>query len=438
MCYVWEGQIERCEQCSETDFQTLLRVVWNIGPATETHQMVARTNPHPFNPNPPSSSRQGAHVDLQKDVAAENLHEHIPTWSHQVGPSSSRQNFQVDVPGKHKRQKMNEDQTCFSTHDTRINGTGQHGRQDSNPGQYSSSIHNARVDRAAQREKQGKNAVQVCSSRHYPRTAGTSQSGQQNSSQTPTTSSRQDARADGATPSGPQAKDHDPSSSSRNDAITDLTGDEEHQRTTQFSSQNHPRIEDMEVLTAGMNKLPPPCWGDERVFCPLAQQQLSHDEYFEHQKQELDEIWAMYGKERKALAASQTPEPEDHWTPVFQEEEILERKIPLEEEIWAISMLEGEAWMRNILDEDETWPQESPEEADIWTRDDGGMLSAAVWRRLLRVFTLQASLEEGRVERSDEMKITPWRMKEGDEVAQEFSEAFTSAAYPPLASQAQD
>lgn len=160
----------------------------------------------------------------------------------------------------------------------------------------------------------------------------------------------------------------------------------------------------MEVLTPGMNKLPHPSWEDEQVILPLVKQQLRQDRYFEHQEQKLDDIWAMYGKEREVLAACHTPEPEEIWTPEF-EEEILEREVPLEDEIWARSTLEGEAWMRNILEEIEAWPQAPPEEADIWTREDGGMLSAAGLRRIWRIFTLQASLEEEELERSDESTL---------------------------------
>lgn len=204
----------------------------------------------------------------------------------------------------------------------------------------------------------------------------------------------------------------------------------------------------MEVLTAGMNKLPPPCWGDERVILPLAQEQLREEDLYRRQEQEMDDIWGMYAKEREALAAVYNPEPEKHWTPVFEEPGIWERKTPLWDEVWAHSVLGGEAWMRNLLGENETWPQEPPEEADIWTREEGGMLSAAVLKRLLRVFTIQAVQEEERFQDSlkdegpqisDESDTVSsiLRNPEGDEVTLSFSEDFTSAGYPPLASQAQ-
>ena len=175
---------------------------------------------------------------------------------------------------------------------------------------------------------------------------------------------------------------------------TDLTSEDDHQWTSQNTSQTDIRTEDMEVLTPGMNKLPTPCWEDERIFWALVQQQLIDDEYFGRQEKILNYIWDLFGTERESLATSHTPEPEEHWTPITQEEEVLERAIPLEEDIWTSSVLAGEVWMLNVLDEDGFWPRESPEEPDIWTREDGGMLSSAALRRFLREPTLQTWREE--------------------------------------------
>ena len=467
MCYVWEGNIEKCQHCSETDFQTVLRMFWNIEPARRTHQLVARTTQHSFNQDAPSSSRQDARVDLHRDLAAGTLREHAHKLSYQVGPSSSRYDAGIEVPSQYKRQKLSGNQTSFPRHDASING-----RQERNPDQHPSSIHNARNHGPPQSGQQAKHAVQAYL-RHSARTAGTVPSGQQGSSQSQPSCLRLDARMDGAARRGQQAKDQDPSSSSIHDTLsdwtngrgwkeshqdppyssrhhttTDLTGEEEHQGPSQKLSQNHHRVEDMEVLTAGMNKLPPPCWGDERVILPLAQEQLREEDLYRRQEQEMDDIWGMYAKEREALAAVYNPEPEKHWTPVFEEPGIWERKTPLWDEVWAHSVLGGEAWMRNLLGENETWPQEPPEEADIWTREEGGMLSAAVLKRLLRVFTIQAVQEEERFQDSlkdegpqisDESDTVSsiLRNPEGDEVTLSFSEDFTSAGYPPLASQAQ-
>ncbi|CAF9942441.1 MAG: hypothetical protein ALECFALPRED_009753 [Alectoria fallacina] len=405
-------------------------------PARPTHQLIARTAQNPFNQDHPQSSRHDAQIDLHRDLTVEKKCDQEQDLKHQLQPSSSRHDGPVIQTTQDKRQRTDEDQPSFSRPDAPISGSAQHKRQKINADQYSSSIHNARVDGAAQHGKQGKNVAQAYPSRQTARTAVTARNGQQAKDQDPLSSSTHNARSDWAFGRGRKERHLDPPSSSRQHAITDLTGEDEDQGTIQKTSQNHSRIEDMEVLTAGMNKLPPPCWGDERVIRLLVQQQLKDEEFFEHQEQELDDIWAMYGKEREALAASHTPEPDETWTPDFQEE-ILEREIPLQEEIWAPSVLEGEAWMRNILDEDESWPQEPREEVNIWTREDGGMLSAAVLKRLSRIFTLQASLEEETFQEPDESDrfYTTFRMKEGDEVTQSFSEVSTSAAYPPLASQ---
>ena len=346
MCYIWNGKIEKCQNCSESDYASFLRVIRNIEPARPTHHLATRTAQNPLKRGNPQSSRR---VDREQDL------------THQAQPSSSR-------------------------HDALINGTAQHKRQKTNADQHSTSIHNARSDWTNGR--------------------------------------------------GRKEIHQDPKSSSRVHVVTDLTGDDEQQGTSGETSQDHPHVEDMDVLTMGMNKLPRPSWEDERIILPLVEQQLKQDEYAEDHRRKSDEIWAMYGKEREVLAACSTPQPEEIWTPSFEEEEILEREIPLEEAIWTRSVLEGEVWMRNILEEIEIWPQQPPAEADIWTREDGGMLSAAVLRRIWRIFTLQASLED-EDEISDE-NTTAWRMEEGDEVTHTFSEVLTSAAYPPLAFQALD
>lgn len=436
MCYISDGKIERCHNCSENDFASFLRVIQNIEPARPTHHIAARTAQKPLNQGYPQSSRRDVHTDQHKKSTAEHLLDREQDLTHQAQPSSSRYDAGT---AQHKRQRTNADQPSSLRHDATINGNTKHKREKTNADQYSPSIQNARVDGLAQQAQQEKNAVQACSSRQSARTAGTARNGQQEKHQETSSPSIHSARSDWTNGRGRKESHQDSKSSSKNHTITDLTGDDEQQGTSGETSQDHPRVEDMDVLTTDTNKLPPPSWEDERVILPLVEQQLQQDEYFEHQKRKLDEIWAMYRKEREVLAACYTPQPEEIWTPAF-EEEILKQEIPLEEEIWTRSMLEGEAWMRNILEEIEAWPQKPPEEADIWTRKDSGMLSAAVLRQIWRVFTLQASLEEEELERPDENNTTlpTWRMEEGDEVTHTFSEVLTSAAYPPLASQAQD
>ena len=128
---------------------------------------------------------------------------------------------------------------------------------------------------------------------------------------------------------------------------------------------------------------------------PLVQQQMANDAYFIRQEQRLDDIWGMYGEERKALAAFQAPHLEETWTPEFEEEEVLETEIAQWDEVWKRSVLEGEASMRDILDEDETWPAETGEEGDNWTRKRDGMLSSTALKQLLLVHFREKSLREG-------------------------------------------
>ena len=256
--------------------------------------------------------------------------------------------------------------------------------------------------------------------------------------QDPPSSSSLNSRTDWARRCRPKRSHQDSPSAPGRHARTDPTGNHGHQGSSRNFSQKHPRAEETEELTAGMNKLPCPSWEDEQIILPLIQEQLRNEEFSKLQEQRLAEIWAPYERERQALAASKIPEMEEMWTPEFEEEEILEREIPPEEEIWARSVLNGKVSMRSILSEDDTWPQVlSAGEADIWTRDNGGMLSSSKLKKILRIQTLQASSKEERLERSDEnARVSdkgPFILKreERDEVTPSFSEGDTSADYPP-------
>ena len=183
-----------------------------------------------------------------------------------------------------------------------------------------------------------------------------------------------------------------PQSSSQN-AQTDHERNRSVER--QKESCNNSRAEKTDALEADMTLSLPRSWEDEGVISTLVQEQLRCEEFLERQKQRLEDIWGPYGEEREALAALQTPEPGEVWTPDCPEDEMLEREIPLGEDFWESSVQAGEAWMRSILDEDETWPRESPEEYDdIWTREPEGILGAANLRRLSNILKIQASLEE--------------------------------------------
>ena len=171
---------------------------------------------------------------------------------------------------------------------------------------------------------------------------------------------------------------------------------------------------------------------------PLVQEQLWNEEFTERQEERLAEIWAPYERERQALAASHIPEMEETWTPDFEEGEFLESEILLEEKIPTRSVHDGGVRMRSIMNENDTWPHgPSDEEEEIWTRENGGMLTSPRLKKILRIQTLQASCEEERFERSDENLSAshqgPLILKgeERDEVTPSFSEGDTSADYPP-------
>ena len=298
----------------------------------------------------------------------------------------------------------------------------------------------------AQRAQLPSNAGHPQSSKHDARDIDTNmrvrtrgiQSGQPAEQQGQPSPSSLDSRNDWARRCRPKRSHQDSPSSPRQHVRTDPTGDHGHQGSSRNFSQKRSRAEETGSLTAGMNDLPSPSWEDEQIILPLVEEQLQNEKFLESQEQRLAEIWGPYEKERQALTASQIPEMEETWTPEFEEDEILEREVPLEEEIWARSVLNGEVSMRSVLGENDTWPHGlSAEEAEIWTREDGGMLSSPRLKQILRIKNLQASSEEERLERSDEnvgaSKEGPFTFckKERDEVTPSFSEGVTSADYPP-------
>ncbi len=401
MCYVWEGNIEKCQHCSATDFQNVLRSIYHIEPARPTYQLIARTAQHSLNQGHPQPPRH-------RSSTVENSLDREQDLTHQARPSSSsRLDALINETAQRKRQRADTDQPSSSARHAPINETAQHKRQKLDREQRSNSRHGVRIEDQCQRGRQGPTPDQISSLRQDTRIPGEDQPVQQAQSQDQRTSLTRDAGSDQTAGHGQKEKHRDPPSSSKHPTSTDLADEEEARRTGPESSQNESSVEDIDVLTMGMNKLPPPCWGDERVMLPLGQQRLGYEEYSRYQEQELNDIWGMFGKEREALAASHTPEPEEPWAPKV-EEEILKCEIPLKEEIWARPILEGETHMWNIPNEDETWLQEESEEVDIWTREEGGMLTSTMLRRVLRVFTLQASLKEDGLERSDESDKFPY------------------------------
>ena len=401
MCYVWEGKIERCQHCSATDFQNVLRSIYHIEPARPTHQLIARTAQHSLNQGHPQPPRH-------RSSTGENSLDREQDLKHQARPcSSSRLDVLINETAQRKRQRADTDQPSSSAHHAPTNETVQHKRQKLDREQKSNLQHGVRVEDQGQRGRQGLTPDQISSLGQDTRIHGADQIVQQAQSQGQLTSSTRDVGSEQTARHGQKEKHRDPPSSSRHHTSKDLTDEEEDGRTGPESSQNNSQVEDMDVLTAGMNKLPPPCWGDERFILPLGQQRLGYEEYSRCQEQELSGIWGMFGKEREALAASHTPEPEEPWAPKV-DEEILEGGIPLKEELWARPVLEGETNIWNMPNEDKSWLREESEEVDIWTREEGGMLTSALLRRVFRVFTLQASLKEDEIERSDEKDKLPY------------------------------
>ena len=338
MCYIGDGEIERCQHCSETEFQTLFKITLNVGPPRPAHQLVAPMVQHHSKVGHPQPSRYNCHIDPYGNSTARIIFDRDQASNQHTQPS--RRDAAVGEMMQRNMQRANTDQALFTRHIQRASPTAQ------------------------QIQSNHQLASPMCDGRAHN-----------------------------------EIHQHLPSSS-RHHPTTDMTDEYENQASNQAASQNYVRREEMEVVTPRMNKLPPlACWKDERIMFPLmfplVQEQLANEAYFTRQEQRVNDIWGMYGKEREALAAFQAPKLEESWTPVFEEEEILECEIAPWDEVWKRSVLEGEASMRDILDEDETWPEEAAEEAGNWTREAGGMFSSTALKQLLRVFILEDSLREG-------------------------------------------
>ena len=333
MCHFGEGGIERCQHCSETEFLTLIKVALNVAPPRPAYQIVAPMVPHHSNLGHPLSTKYNYHIDTYGNLMARNIFDHEQASNQHTQPS--RHDAAISEMMPRKQQRVHTDQAPFMRN---VQGAARTAQQ----------IHSNQL------------AAPMCDGRAHN-----------------------------------QSHQHLPPSSRQN-TTTYLKGECEKKSSDQAADQTHPRKEDLEAWTPRMNKLPTACWKDERIFIPLVQAKLANEAYFRHQEQRLNDIWRMYGKERKALAAYQAPPLEETWTPVFEEEEIVECETDPWEEVWGRSVLEGEASMRDILDEDETWPQEAPEKPDVWTREPDGMFSSNALKKLLRVSLLENTLHEKR------------------------------------------
>ena len=331
MCHFGEGGFERCQHCSDTEFLTIIEFGLNVGPPRPAHQIVAPMVPHHSNLGHPQPTKYNYHIDTYGNLMARNIFDHEQASNQHTQPS--RHDAAVGEMMQRKQQRAHTDQAPFARVVQMVAPTAQQ-------------IHSNQL------------AAPMCDGRVHN-----------------------------------ESHQHLPSSSRHNNT-THLAGKCEKKLSDQAANQSHPRKEDLEVLTPRMNKLPIGCWKDERIMIPLVQEKMAIEAYFIRREQRINDIWRMYGNERKALAAYQAPALEETWAPVFEEEEILEREIAPWDEVWGRSVLEGEASMRDILDEDETWPQEAPEESAVWTREPGGMFSSTALKQLLRVSILEKSLRE--------------------------------------------
>lgn len=381
MCHLWEGKIKKCQYCSETDYLKLLNSHFFIEPTIPTHPQVTPMTQHQPSRGHPQPSRHGFHVDQYGNATVRNSCDRDQAATHYSRPSASSYNAPTNQTTQHRHERADTDQPSSLRHDALGSGTVQYQRPRMDPEHSSTLKLDSRINEQRQHARQGQTTDRAASSRQGIRVHEATPSGQQLQGTHQFASSRCDGRG----------SYQDLPSASRHYNTTGSTGEDQHQTSNETASQNHPRTEDIDELITETNVLQHPCWEDKWFFIPQIQEELAYERYYKRQEEKMNKIWGAYGKEIEALAAPQTPELEEIWTPAVEEEEgeaVVEGEIPRWDEIWEGSVLQGEAWMRKILGEDEMWPREA-EEADVWTREPGGMLNSADLKKLLRVLTLE-------------------------------------------------
>lgn len=393
MCWIWEGKIERCQNSSESDWSTVLKSVWNVEPALPVDQRVARRAQQSLDQGHPHSSSGDVDNDLHRRSAVLNTRDREQQLAHQGQPSSSRNDAPSNGTEQHKRRMTDADQQCSSEQQVPIDGPPQKKRQRLDTDQHSTLRDGGRVEEQRQHSRQGSTQVETSSSKHDTGDHGAGQLGRPIQCRALAFAIRT-AQSDGPDGRGQNETEQYEPHPSRHRTILNLMDEEEHQAESSGASPSPSGTEDVGVLTAGMNTLPPPSWGDERVMLRLAQQRSWEERYHEHLQRRFDATWAPYERERAALAPTDAFGPEEKWEPDFDEAEILKLELPLEDEIWASSVLAGEDWMREILNGDESWPPQPVVDPYLWTRGEGGLLTSANLKRILQVFNLQAALAE--------------------------------------------
>lgn len=372
-----------CQHSSITDYWKLFNSLVDGEPARPAHPQIAPMAQHQSSKGHPQPSRHDCHVEPYGNATVRNFGDREQAATPYSQPSASSHTAPANQTTQRKQERADTDQPSSSRHDAPRSGPTQYKRQKLYPEHSSTLKLNTRINEQSHYARQGQTTDRAASLRQDTRIHEAAPSGQQLQGNHQLPLSRRDGRG--------QESYQDSPSASRHYNATGSTGEDQHQTSNETASQSHPRTEEIEEFITETNKLPPPCWEDKRIFIPLVQEDLAYERYFRRQEEKMNKIWGPYGKEREALAAPYTPELEEIWTPAAEEEAVLEREKPQWEEIWEGSVLQGEAWMRDILGEDEMWPREASEERDVWTREPDGMLNYTDLKRLLRVFTLKES-----------------------------------------------
>ena len=367
MCFIWEGSIVRCQKCSDTDYTTLLKLVLPVESIRQTYRLYGRTAQHDLTDGRKRPSRPSFHIDLPRNSMTETRFDREQVPTHHSQPSSSRRDDPINGTAQHKRQRTDTDHPPTVKRARRID------EQHQLPNQLSSFRQDARVHAAVQLGHQIQTHNQLAIA-------------------------RRNARSDLVNAHAQNQSHQDLPSSLRHHMITDVKAKDGVQDSSQHASHNDACQDDTEASTLRMAKLPRPCWEDREVMYSLVGEEMKLKDFLRIQDERLNKIWDGYAKERQALAAVHTPKAEEKegwdWIPVTEHEVIVERERPLWDEIWERSMLGGEAQMRNILDEDETWPPKAPAEPNVWTREPGSMLTSPMLKQLLCVSVLQDHLQD--------------------------------------------
>lgn len=171
MCYLSEGKLEACHNCSNTDFRTLLGIVCNQDPTRPSYPLSARFFQHRLQEASLQSPRQDARIDAQTNLGAQYFRERAQQLTHQAQSSSLRHDTPADG-AQRKRQRTDADQPHSVGHDVPIQGIRQPKRQKLDTDQDSSLREDGPIESKSQHGRRGPAPNQASSSRQVTHSHG--------------------------------------------------------------------------------------------------------------------------------------------------------------------------------------------------------------------------------------------------------------------------